>query len=171
MKSYEQKCLDWFDANANGKDSILVKVARRVADGNNGWRDTWSVYMGVSDKFCTITKSSLDGDRGFMLADDHCYPFECFEVVGNTQSNSIQEKTFTVRWQEAIGINIPAKEIVCGIKMEAYRLDPVFRVATGFATREDASRFASNIGKCFGLWITETTADPSCGMPKEALGV
>jgi hypothetical protein len=170
MKSYEQKCIDWFNANANGKDSILVKVARRIANGNNGWDDEWTKDMRVSDEIFTITKSSLHRDRGFML-NMLCYPFECFEVVDNIQSNSIKGKTFTVRWQEAIGINIPAKEIACGIKMEEYRLDPVFRVATGFATREDASRFVSLIGKCFGLWITETTADPSCGMPKEALGV
>jgi len=170
--SYNHKCIEWFDANANGKDRIWVKIARKT-DGigwENEWVDIMDSYIGA---IIAIDKSSIIDNKGLCINAGgifYAYPFECFEVIRNIKYDNVKEKTFTVRWQECLSVNIPERDIVNGLKVEAFKSDAVFRVATGFASRQDASRFASNIGKCFGLWITETTADPGCSMPKEAFG-
>jgi hypothetical protein len=167
--SYNHKCIEWFDANANGKDRIWVKIARKT-DGigwENEWVDIMDSYIGA---IIAIDKSSIIDNKGLCINAGgifYAYPFECFEVIRNIKYDNVKEKTFTVRWQGSLAFDIPKREIV---NAEAIHYDAVFYVATGFATREDASKFASKIEQCFGLWITETTEDPGCSMPKEALG-
>ena len=93
MKSYYEKCVEWFDENSDGKDSIKVKIAREIKEKSrdlrdkSDWNNCWTQEMTECiETIFVISKQDINID-GFGIIIPYSegviygYPFECFEVI------------------------------------------------------------------------------------------